>query len=208
MPRRSSRRRSQATNGIDSSTIQALPTICPGQEIERAEGEPQEHDRIHHQPDHARRHHGDRPAGAARAAYRPRDRRIPREERGRRGDHQRRRREQAESTGAGEDRERGQSDAEPALHQIAQHQRDADHHHAGRRHQPGRHRNEARPVRHAHGAGIADQPVGRRDGQSEQQEKYAPFAQRVVVSVVRHPSDFHLAKPSARNRQAGHSPQP
>src|SRR5688572_6793481 len=27
--RRSSRRRSQATNGIESSTIHALPTICP-----------------------------------------------------------------------------------------------------------------------------------------------------------------------------------
>src|SRR5262249_59248630 len=29
MPRRASRRRSQATNGIDSSTIHALPTIWP-----------------------------------------------------------------------------------------------------------------------------------------------------------------------------------
>ena len=30
MPRRSSRRRSHATNGIDSNTIHALPTIWPG----------------------------------------------------------------------------------------------------------------------------------------------------------------------------------
>ena len=88
----------QATNGIDSSTIQALPTIWPSEEIERAEGKPQEDDR-------------DRPQGrpgwtAPRRRPAPaRERRIDREigefgkqERDRRGDDQRGRREHAEST--------------------------------------------------------------------------------------------------------------
>jgi hypothetical protein len=59
--------------------------------------------------------------------------------------------------------------AVPAVEE--QHQGEADHHHARRRHQPRRHRNEARTVRHAHRANMPDQPVGGRNGQAEQDEE-------------------------------------
>ncbi len=66
-------------------------------------------------------------------------------------------------------------DAEAALHQIAQHQGRADHQHAGRRHQAWRHRQQARPHRSADSADIADHPVGRRNGQAEQDQKDSAF---------------------------------
>jgi len=49
MPRRSSRRRSHATNG-STATPSCLADDLAGQEIERAEGKPQEHDRIDDSP--------------------------------------------------------------------------------------------------------------------------------------------------------------
>ena len=181
-----------------------------GQEVERTEGEPQEHDGVDHEPDEARCDHGgDQPAA--------RERRIDREigelgqqERRRRGDHQRRRRDQRRERRTGEDRAHRDADAEPPLHQIAQHQRDADHHDARRRHQARRHRDEARAVRHAYGAGVADQPVGGRNGQREQDQEHdalapTPAVELVVASACR-PSTF--ANPSARSRQAGQVPQP
>ena len=73
------------------------------------------------------------------------------------------------------------ADAKPPLHQIAQHQRNPDHGHARGRHQAGRHRNEAGPVRHAHGADMADQPVRGRNGEAEQDEEDDPSRAPVVV---------------------------
>ena len=210
MPSRSSRRRSQATNGTDSSTIQALPTTWPGQEIERAEGEPQKHDRSRRPDRRSSRRRRRRRAAGAPAAYRRRDRRIPTAERRRRSEHERR---PAPTAPTGRCRTGSPSadmaGAKPPLHQVAQHQRDADHHHARRRHQAGRDRHHARPVRrNAGGADMADQPIGRRNGQREQDEKNRAFAHALLLPVRHHDAAFHLAYPSARNRQAGHSPQP
>ena len=47
-----------------------------GEKVERTEGEPEEHDRVDHKADQARRDHGRDEAALVQAAYRPRDRRI------------------------------------------------------------------------------------------------------------------------------------
>ena len=52
------------------------------------------------------------------------------------------------------------ADAKAALHEVAQHQRKADHQHARRRHQAGRNGDQAGPLGHADRPGMADQPVG------------------------------------------------
>ena len=65
-------------NGSRQQHHPGLADDLSGQEFERAEGEPQEHDRIDDQADHARGDHGRDEAAFLQAAYRPRDRRIPR----------------------------------------------------------------------------------------------------------------------------------
>ena len=148
MPSRSSRRRSQATNGIDSSTIQRLADDLPEQKIERTEGEPQEYDRIDDQPDDSSKPRRRQPDGAAPAACRRQDRQIRKAGRRRRGA----RPATAAPTSADkplptQNRQRRHDGAQAPLHQIAQHQRDADHHHARRRHQAGRDRHDAGAMR-------------------------------------------------------------
>src|SRR5271169_1098322 len=100
------------------------------QKIERAEGEPEEHDRIDDKAEAARSHDGgDQPPS--------RQRRIDgkigelRKQKSHCGsEDERRRRQQRRQAAAEEDRQRGHGRAKPALHEVAQHQRNPDHHHA------------------------------------------------------------------------------
>src|SRR5262245_151763 len=96
-------------------------------EFERAEGEIEEDDGVHHEPDQARHHHGGNQPP-------PRERGIDREigelrdeERNARGQHQRRRRKDRGKNGAEHHGPRRIGHPEPPLHEVAQHQCDADH---------------------------------------------------------------------------------
>ena len=115
----------------------------------------------------------------------------------RRRGHERQRRDQPGNAGADQDRGDGRTKPEPPLHQIAQHQRDADHQHARRRHQSRRHRNETGPVAGADSADIRDHPVGRPgwSGRTDRKNSEPSIQRRVsFVIVVRH-SSSHFAKP-------------
>ena len=145
-----------------------------GQEVERAEGKPQEHDRIHDQADHARGHTASTSRRRA-AAYRPRGRRIPTAgtrpprrspapaapaaPRAPRRPGSRRRRSQTPSRRCTRSRS---TSAMPTISTPDGAIRPA-------RPEPGR------AVRHAHRADIADHPVGRRNGEAEQHEEDHAF---------------------------------
>ena len=125
-----------------------------GQEIERAEGEPEEHDRIDHQPDQARGDHRQHKPAA-------RERRIDGEigefrqqKRGRRGEHQRARRKAGGNRRAGDDRGNAEFYAQAGAAQGRASTRAMPIiKHAGRRHQAaarpaaGRGRWRCRPCR-------------------------------------------------------------
>jgi hypothetical protein len=76
---------------------------------------------------------------------------------------------------AGDDRGNAEFYAQSALNKVPQHQSNADHQHAGRRHQAGRHRQQARAVGRANRSNVADHPIGQRNGQAEQDQKKPAF---------------------------------
>ena len=201
------------TNGMDRSTIHALPTTWPARKSSEPKASQRKTIESTTSPTMLGRDHGRDQAPARQrridgeiGELRKQESRRPRRSPARAARHARRSRCRSRS------RRRRKPNAEPALHEIAQHERDADHQHAGRRHEPGRDRDEARSVRHADRADIADHPVGDRNGEAEQDQENPALdpALSVVVSfrLVRSTCDPFVANPSARSWQAGHSPQP
>ena len=145
------------------------------QEIEAAEGQVEKQDTVHHQADDA--------AGEDRQHQSPAlQRRVHRQVRGFRKQvgragrhHESGGREERGKPRAGHHRRRRPADADTALHQVAQDERQPDGHHPARRHDPRRHRDQARRIRRAHRPHVADEPVGGRDAQPEPDEKQDPF---------------------------------
>ena len=146
-----------------------LPDHLPGEEVEAAEGEQQEHHAVQHQPRDAAERHGEDQAA-------PLQRRVDREVRrlaraGRRPP----RRAPAPAAPAGPRAAAPASTAAPAQPRPRRRctmsrstSARPDHQHAGGRHEAGRDRDQAgAAVRHADRADIADQPVGRGDAEAE-----------------------------------------
>ena len=209
-----SRCRIQWMNGSESNHHPELADDLAGEEVEAAEGQPQEQDAVGDQADHAAGQH--RQHQAARL-----QRRVDREvgelgeqERRGRGKNQLRRRDGARQRSTGHDGGESDRPAQPALHHVAQHQGEPDHQHAGRRHQrvavrtPRQHRHQARAVRRrADRADIADHPVGEGNAGDESQEiaQGGCFLPREDHAFGRH-SARSLAGPARRVNPSSRNP--
>ena len=194
---------------MESSTIQALPTIWPGRNSSEPNASQRKMIEFDHKTGRARsEHREDEPA--------PRKRRVDpeighlgQEERGRRGEDEQGRGQQRRYQRACKNRGRRSVDAQPALHQVAQDECKPDHGDARWGHEPRRDRHETRSIRNTVRAGMTNEPVCSRYGQREQEEKHYALPQALCLPFAADcRAAFHLANPSERNLHAGHSPQP
>ena len=148
-----------------------LADDLPRQKIQTAESKQQENHAIHHQAHRATRGHCQDQTALLQWRIDSKVSGFTQQESRRRGQHQGRRRQGRRKHHTKRDGDEGPIQAKPALHQIPQHQRKADHQHTGWRHEARRHRDQAGAIWHAEATEIPDHPIGGGNTECEADQK-------------------------------------